>query len=71
VKWDNKPNSNPIQTQSKPILAQYQGWQRQFKAKQSQFQTLFCKNWELSMSPVEDVILNCIIDDYGNIQIEL
>ena len=27
----NKPNSNPIQTQSKPILGQYQGWQSQFK----------------------------------------
>jgi hypothetical protein len=35
----NKPNSNPIQTQSKPILAQYQGWQSQFKAKQTQFLT--------------------------------
>ncbi len=27
----NKPNSNPIQTQTNPILGQYQGWQSQNK----------------------------------------
>jgi hypothetical protein len=32
----NKPNSNPIQTQSKPILAQKSGGQSQFKPKQTQ-----------------------------------
>ena len=31
-----KPNSKPIQTQSKPILAQKLGWQTQFKPNQSQ-----------------------------------
>ena len=34
----NKANSNPIQTQTKPILGQYQGCQSQNKAKQTQFQ---------------------------------
>jgi hypothetical protein len=33
----NKPNSKPIQTQSKPILGQYQGWQSQTKPIQTQF----------------------------------
>jgi hypothetical protein len=29
----NKPNSKPIQTQTKPILANYKAWQSQNKAK--------------------------------------
>jgi hypothetical protein len=33
TKVKNKPNSNPKQTQSKPILGQYQGWQSQNKPK--------------------------------------
>jgi hypothetical protein len=36
----NKPNTKPIQTQSKPILAQYQGWQSQTNP----IQTLFWAN---------------------------
>ena len=32
----NKPNSNPIQSQSKPILAQKSGGQSQFKPNQTQ-----------------------------------
>jgi hypothetical protein len=63
------------QTQNKPnqsqFWANFRGEQSQTKPIQSQFQTLFFKNWELSMSPVEVVSLDCIIDDYGNIQIEL
>ena len=39
IKPKNKPNSNPIQTQTKPILAQKSGGQSQFKPKQTQFQT--------------------------------
>ncbi len=35
----NKAKTNPIQTQTKPILAQYQGCQSQNKPNQSQFRT--------------------------------
>jgi len=35
---ENKPNTNPIQTQSKPIKANIKPKQTQYKAKQSQFQ---------------------------------
>jgi len=35
----NKPNSKPIQTQTNPILGQYQGWQSQNKPKQTQFKS--------------------------------
>jgi hypothetical protein len=38
ISLKNKPNSNPIQTQTKPFLGQYRGWQSQFKAKQTQYQ---------------------------------
>jgi hypothetical protein len=33
----NKANTNPIQTQTKPILANYKAWQSQTKPKQTQF----------------------------------
>ena len=36
---ENKPNSNPIQTQSKPITANSNPIQSQFKPNQTQFQT--------------------------------
>jgi len=32
-----KPNSNPIQSQTKPIMNQKLGYQSQFKPKQTQF----------------------------------
>jgi hypothetical protein len=41
TKVKNKSNSNPIQTQTKPILGQYQGRQSQYKAKTKPIQTQF------------------------------
>jgi hypothetical protein len=46
ISLKNKPNSNPKQTQSNPILAQKSGWQSQTNPKQSQL-----ANWtEINIS---------------------
>jgi hypothetical protein len=39
VNWENKANSKPIQTQSKPIKANIMPKQSQFKAKTKPIQT--------------------------------
>ena len=56
----NKANTNPIQTQSKPILGQFQGWQTQTNPIQSQSSlssvcacSLFCRGTNPVLSEVE------------------
>jgi len=72
----NKPNSNPISQRVKMnanlyVIEDYENKNafrpKKTNPKQSQFQTLPCKNGASRFSTVEVVSLECKIDDYGKI----
>ena len=52
-----KPNTKPIQTQSKPILGQYQGWQSQTKPILSWNLSRACPRSVLNCFPAGEVLL--------------
>ena len=65
TKVKNKPNSKPIQTQSKPILGQYQGCQSQNKPKQTQKMNAF--TWIMSVTMIYYNILMAFTALYGGL----